>query len=101
MRALHRRLRHLMMDFGPPVETEYSREVRRRIEAGRRRVAAARSETHVPWRPRVPIAGLTLADAIFQGRERARKVMDHSPPWFRYCQISSGGRRNQFGSEDE
>jgi len=25
--------------FGPPVETAYSRELRRRIEAGRRRVA--------------------------------------------------------------
>jgi hypothetical protein len=73
MRALHRRLLRLEDQFGPPVETEYSKELRRRIEAGRRRVAAARSETYVPWRPNVSIPGLTRAEAIFRGgRDRPR-----------------------------
>jgi hypothetical protein len=45
MRALHRRLLRLEDRFGSPVETEYSGELRRRIEAGRRRVAAMQGET--------------------------------------------------------
>ena len=42
MIALHRRLARLKDRFGPPVETEYSRELRGRIEAGRQRVVEAR-----------------------------------------------------------
>ena len=59
---------------GPPVETEYMRELWRRIEAGRRRVAAARGEPYVPLRPRAHVPGLTLAKAIFRGRKRARQA---------------------------
>jgi hypothetical protein len=35
MRALHRRLPRLKDRFGPPVATEYMRQLQRRIEAGR------------------------------------------------------------------
>jgi hypothetical protein len=34
MRALHRRLLRIEDRFGPPVETEYIRQLQRRIEAG-------------------------------------------------------------------
>jgi hypothetical protein len=53
--------------FGPPVETKYSRQLRRLIQAGPRRAAAARNETHVLWRPSVAIPGLTLGGAMFRG----------------------------------
>ena len=74
MKAIHRRLRRLEDRFGPPVETEYSRELERRIEAGLRRVAAATGEPYVPWRPTTPVAGLTLEEAIRRGSERARQA---------------------------
>jgi hypothetical protein len=63
MRTLHRRLRRLEERFGPSVETEYSRELLRRIDAGLRRVAAARGETFVPLRPSSAVAGLTPEEA--------------------------------------
>jgi hypothetical protein len=50
-----------------------------RIRGSTRRVAAARSETYVPWRPSDPIPALTLAEAIFRGPNLNRKAMDHSP----------------------
>jgi hypothetical protein len=73
MKAMDRRLRRLEDRYGPPVETEYSRELQRRIEAGRRRVAEARGEAYVPLPPPAYVPGLTLADAILWGRERARQ----------------------------
>jgi hypothetical protein len=48
MKAISRRLCRLEDRYLPPVETEYSRELQRRIEAGRRRVAEMRGETYVP-----------------------------------------------------
>jgi hypothetical protein len=53
--------------------------LRRRIEAGRRRVAESRGEAYVPLPPTPDVTGLMLPEAIIQGRERARKAMDHSP----------------------
>ena len=79
MRALQRRLLRLEDRFGPPVETEYSRELRRRMEAGRRRVAECMGEAYVPLPPPTDVTCLTLPDAIIRGRDRARKAMDHSP----------------------
>ena len=73
MRALHRRLFRLEDWFGPPVEMEYMRELQRRIEAGRRRVG------YIPMPPPTDVIDLTLPEAIFRGRDRARKAMDHSP----------------------
>jgi hypothetical protein len=42
VRTVVRRLRRLEDRFGPAMETEFSRRLRERIEAGRRRVAEAR-----------------------------------------------------------
>lgn len=71
MRTIDRRLRRLEGRFGPSVETEYSRELRRRIEAGRRRVAEARGEAYVPWQLSASLLGSTLAERILRGRERS------------------------------
>jgi len=73
MRALHRRLLRLEDRFGAPSETEHMRQLQRRIEAGRRGVAAAQLETYIPWAtecsdPR----GMTLPETIFRGRDLAR-----------------------------
>jgi hypothetical protein len=73
MEALHRRLLRLEDRFGRSVETEHMRELRRRIEAGRRRVAAPNGKSYLPWRPSGTPAGLTLAEAIIRGRQRARE----------------------------
>ena len=78
-RALHRRLLRIEDRFSPPVETEYMQELRRRIEAGRRRVAEWMGEAYVPMPSPTDVIGLTLPEAIFRGRDRARKAMDHSP----------------------
>ena len=56
------------------METEYSRELQRRIEAGLRRVAEARGERYRPLPPRTAdFTPSTLADAILRGREGARR----------------------------
>ena len=78
MRALHRRLLRLEDRFGPPVETEYSRELRRRIEAGRRRVAEARGIPYVPPRY-ADFTQLTLAEAILRGCDRAGQTAIENP----------------------
>jgi len=44
MKNIHRRLRRLEDRLGPPIETEFSRRLRERLAAGRRRVAALRGE---------------------------------------------------------
>lgn len=43
MRAIQSRLRSLEVRLGPPIESEFSRRLRERIEAARQRVAAARA----------------------------------------------------------
>ena len=79
MRPIARRVRRLEDRFGLEPETEASRELRRRMEAGRRRVAEWMGEAYVPLPPPTDVTGLTLPEAIFRGRDRARKAMDHSP----------------------
>ena len=78
MRALQRRLLRLEDRFGPPVETEYSRELRRRIEAGLRRVAEARGIPYVPPRY-ADFTQLTLAEALQRRRDRARQNTIEKP----------------------
>jgi hypothetical protein len=51
MKAIARRLCRLEERFGPAVESQFTRELRERIEAGRRRVAE--------WRKRDGLAPLT------------------------------------------
>ena len=79
MRPIARRLRRLEDRFGLEPETEASRELRRRMEAGRRRVAEWMGEAYVPLPPPTDVTGLTLSEAIIRGRDRARKAMDQSP----------------------
>jgi hypothetical protein len=67
MKAMDRRLRRLEDRYGPPVETEYSRELQRRIEAGRRRVAAAMGEAYEQPPPPTGVTGLTLAECHITG----------------------------------
>jgi hypothetical protein len=78
MRALQRRLLRLEDRFGPPVETEYSRELRRRMEAGRRRVAEWMGEAYVPLPSPTDVTGLTLSEAILRGRDCARAARERS-----------------------
>ena len=44
MRGLARRIRRLEEQFGPPIETEFSRRLRKRLESARQRIAAAGGE---------------------------------------------------------
>jgi len=44
MKLVSRRLRRLEERFGPAIETEFTRRLRERIEAGRRRVAVAAAQ---------------------------------------------------------
>jgi hypothetical protein len=67
MKAMDRRLRRLEDRYGPPVETEYSRELQRWIEAGCPRVAAAMGEAYEQPPPPTGVTGLTLAEAILPG----------------------------------
>jgi hypothetical protein len=69
MRTIDRRLRRLEDRFGPPVETEYLRELPRRIEAGLRHLVEVWGKPYIPWRPSVQVLGLTLAETILRGRE--------------------------------
>jgi hypothetical protein len=73
MRALHRRLPRLEDRFGPPVETQYMHQLQR--GALKSSIGALRrgAKPNVLLLPRVPVAGLALAEAIFQDRERTRK----------------------------
>ena len=89
-KRMDRRLRRLEDRYGPPVETAYSRELQRRIEAGRRRVAEAKGEAYVPLPPPAYVPGLTLADAILRGRDRAL-AEPPSSHGFRYYRITLAG----------
>ena len=72
MRTIDRRLRRLEDRFGPPVETEYTRELRRQLAAGGWQQQGA-NLTRL-WGRSTSIAGLTLAEAIVRRLERARRA---------------------------
>ena len=84
MKTINRRLRKLEEGFGLVPETEDDRRLRERLEAGRRRLAAARAsgeysgpagQGQVPDRAdseRKAISGMTMIEILQQGRERAR-----------------------------
>jgi hypothetical protein len=78
MKAMDRRLRWLEDRFGLAPETEASRELRRRIEAGRRRVAECRGIPYVPPRY-ADFTQLTLAEALQRRRDRARQNTIEKP----------------------
>ena len=74
MRTISRRLVRLEDRFGPPIETEFSRRLRARLEARRRRVAVLRGEPF-EVRPRENLtfahSGLpALVEILQSGRRR-------------------------------
>jgi len=78
MRTIVRRLRRLEDRFCPPVETEFDRQLRARIEAGRRRVAEAKE--HGEWCASVEgdegenLSGLSVTEILHRGRERVARA---------------------------
>ena len=86
MKSTDRRLRKLEDRFGPAIETGFSRRLRERIEAARRRLArpaAECGETPAPdsgRRERASLCGLSLADRILLARRQARARRDCAGP---------------------
>src|SRR5579862_2362457 len=74
MNTLSRRLRKLEERLAPPIETEFSRRLRARLEAGLRRVAELRGESfQVRRRENLTHArpGLeTIVEILQSGRQR-------------------------------
>ena len=75
MSPIIRRLRRLEDRFGT-VETVHTRQLLAQLEAGRRRVAEWRAREGLP--PEEPdkedLSGLTIAEILHRGRERARQA---------------------------
>ena len=76
MKSISRRIRRLEESFGPPVETEFARRLRERIEAGRRRVAQwrAREGISVSDQERENLSGLTETEILHRGRARVARA---------------------------
>ena len=82
MKAISRRLRRLEDRWTPAAETDADQRLRQRLEAGRRRLAEARSETPDVVRPpghpsdgrqiRGPLDIDMLTEILHAGRECAR-----------------------------
>ena len=76
MNTISRRLRKLEDILGPPIETEFSRLLRERLEAGRRRVAELRGEPVEVRRhehlAHAPTGIQTIVEILQSGRRRAR-----------------------------
>jgi hypothetical protein len=76
MKTIIRRVRRLEDRLGPPVETEFSRCLRERIDAGRRRLAESCPQDgrmrNTVARERQDISGLGVEQILRSGRERAR-----------------------------
>jgi hypothetical protein len=75
MKSISRRIRRLEERFGPPVETEFTRRLRERIEAGRRRVAQWREQEGNPVSDhhRENLAGLSVTEILRRGRAKTRE----------------------------
>ena len=85
VKAIARRLRRLEDRLGPAIETDFDRQLRARIEAGRQRVAQwcgnaavaeVRQQEHraKPGQIRGPIGFRTIVEILHAGRERARQA---------------------------
>ncbi len=77
MKSINRRIRWLEERFGPAVETAFSRRLRERIDAGRRRLAGATERGE--WSGPVDDdegedrSGLSVTEILHRGRARARE----------------------------
>ena len=78
MKAIIRRLRRLENRFGPPVETRFTRQLRQRIEEGRRRVAEAKGLSEWPGSvgddEQEDLRGLSIAQILLLGRDRVARA---------------------------
>jgi len=78
MQTIIRRLRKLENRFGPHVETRCSRQLRQRIEEGRRRVAEARERGEcrgsVGDDDVEDLRGLSLTEILLLGRDRVARA---------------------------
>ena len=79
MKSIDRRIRRLEEKYGlGPVETEFSRHLRERMEHGRRRLAEARERCE--WSGSVgnyegeSLADLSVAEILHHGRERVARA---------------------------
>jgi hypothetical protein len=76
VKTIIRRLRRLEDRFCPPVETEFSRLLRDRIEAGRRRLAQSGGldgrVRSADDREHEDVSGLSLEQILHRGRDRVR-----------------------------
>ena len=91
MKTIYRRLCKLEAGWGLVPETEDDKRLRERLEAGRRRVAAARAsgeygdavgQDQVPDRADSEcraISAMTIVRILQQGRERARAQAEELP----------------------
>src|SRR5882724_1594463 len=81
MKSLSRRILKLEERFGPAVETAFSRPLRERIEAGRRRLAEAkeRGEWSGPVHDdeREDLAGLSVTEILRRGRRNRSNESCH------------------------
>jgi len=72
--VIDRRLRRLEERFGPQVETEFTRRLRARMEAGRRRLAEAQARGEwsgaVNDQGKEDLRGLTVREILLRGRAR-------------------------------
>ena len=73
MRGINRRLGRLENKLGV-VETEFTRQLAVCIKAGRRRAAEARSAEDCPECTREVLCGLSVAEILLRGRQRARQA---------------------------
>jgi hypothetical protein len=76
MKTIVRRLRKLEDRFGLAPETEFDRQLRERIEAGRRRVAEARERGELSGpiyedEEKEDLTGLSVMEILHRGRARA------------------------------
>jgi len=99
MQAIIRRLRKLEERFGPAVETECTRRLRERIEAGRRRLAQARERGEwcgsIGHGEREDLTRLSVTEVLHRGRAKvARAIGPETAFWGLREEAKSG--RNTF-----
>lgn len=74
MKAIDRRLRRLEDRFCPPVETEFSRRIQERIEAGWRRVSESDVQDgrvrDASAREHDDLSGMSVEQILLRGRAR-------------------------------
>lgn len=89
MKTIIRRLHRLENRFCPPVETESTRRLRRRLEAARRRLAEARERGEwcgsIDDGEREDLTGLSVTEILHRGRTRLlARAIERAPEGNRF-----------------